>query len=326
MPQKQFSRRDFICAAGCVAAAAALAQPSSLLAAKPAKRWVVGCRDEMLRTANTADSWSAMKALGAEAIEVQVLPDMTCPGLVHPEARYELGTDDGLKRLKNDLAKNGCRISAFMMANSLETRYDQEMEWTGRVVKAAVALQVPAIRIDVVPSKMSKEEFQPYAIKACKQMCDIAKDQPVRFGVENHGKVTNDPDFLDRLFDGVGSSQLGLTMDFANFYWWGHPLADLYKIYERFAPRAVHTHCKSIGYPKEKQNIKREMGWEYAKYNCPIHQGDIDFRRVVGILRRAGYSGDLCVEDESLGKAPKGTEADLVRKQIAMLKELSGAA
>ena len=84
----------------------------------------------------------------------------------------------------------------------------------------------------------------------------------------------------------------------------------------------MHTHCKSIRYPEDKKNLRREIGWEYGKYNCPIYEGDIDFNRIVGILRKAGYRGDLCVEDESLGKYPENERADIMRKEIAMLKKL----
>jgi hypothetical protein len=33
-----------------------------------------------------------------------------------------------------------------------------------------------------------------------------------------------DPAFLQRLFDGVDSKQIGLTLDANNFYWYGWPL------------------------------------------------------------------------------------------------------
>jgi sugar phosphate isomerase/epimerase len=85
----------------------------------------------------------------------------------------------------------------------------------------------------------------------------------------------------------------------------------------------VHTHCKSIRYPEDKKNVRRDIGWEYGKYNCPIYEGDLDFKRIVSILRKAGYRGDLCVEDESLGKYPENERADIMRQEIAMLKELA---
>jgi sugar phosphate isomerase/epimerase len=267
-----------------------------------------------------------MKALGAECTEVNVGMNLECVSLFHPGGKYTLATDDGIHLLKDDLASSGCRISAFMMANRLDEQLDKELEWTRKLVPAAHALGVEVIRIDVVPRKLEGDKFLPFAISACKHLCQIAEGTPVRFGVENHGKITNDPQFLQSLFDGVGSPKLGLTLDCANFYWWGHPVNDLYPIYEKFAPRVVHTHCKSIKYPEDKKNVKRDIGWEYGKYNCPIYEGDIEFARVIKILRQANYRGDLCVEDESLGKYPASEQADVLRKEIALLKKLAAPA
>lgn len=320
----RLSRRDFVrVAAGAtvVGGWSALAGPA-LGGEKP--RWPVGCRDAHLQHAGTADCWSAVRLLGAEALEVNVAPNLDCPGLFHPNRKYSLATDAGRQTLAADLAGSGSRIAAFMMANRLDERLEEELEWTRRLVKAASRLGVEVIRIDVVPRKLRGDAFLTFAIEACRKLCALAADTPIRYGVENHGQITNDPAFLEKLFAGVGSAKLGMTLDVANFYWWGHPLSEVYAIYERFAPRAFHTHCKSIRYPEDKRNIKREMGWEYAKYNCPIHEGDIDFKRVIEILRRANYQGDLCVEDESLGKFPQAERAEVLKQQLRYLKDLQG--
>ena len=287
-----------------------------------AKKWPVGCRDSHLKVAGQPDSWSCMKALGAEGTEASVGLNLACPNLFHPQRKYTLATDEGVLALKEDLGASGCRISAFCMANRFDEQLEQELESARRLVRAAQQLGVDAIRIDVVPRKLSGDQFLPFAIDACKQMCAIAEGTPIRFGVENHGKFTNNPDVLDKLFDRVGSPKLGLTLDCANFYWWGHPLGNLYKLYEKFAPRVVHTHCKSIRYPDDKKNVQRDMGWEYGKYCCPIYEGDIDFEEVAMILRKANYTGDLCVEDESLGRFPEAERGEILKKEIATLKRL----
>jgi sugar phosphate isomerase/epimerase len=316
-----FTRRNFIKTTGLALSAGVLSLETPLVAAPKAK-WPVGCRDLHLKIAGQPDSWSCMKALGAQCTEANIGMNLDCVSLFHPRGKYTLATDDGIRALKDDLAASGCRISAFMMSNRLDEQLDKELEWTRKLVPAAQALGVEIIRIDVVPRKLEGDKFLSFAIAACKRLCEIAEGTPIRYGVENHGKITNDPQFLEKLFDGVGSPKLGLTLDCANFYWWGHPVNDLYAIYEKFAPRVVHTHCKSIRYPDDKKNIRREIGWEYAKYNCPIYDGDIDFKRVVKILRLAGYRGDLCVEDESLGKFPESEQAEVLRKEIALLREL----
>jgi len=35
------------------------------------------------------------------------------------------------------------------------------------------------------------------------QLCDIVEGASMRYGTENYGSIANDPDFLQRLFDGV---------------------------------------------------------------------------------------------------------------------------
>jgi sugar phosphate isomerase/epimerase len=319
------TRRNFIKAGAGFAVAAGVLDLTSPLMSAEAKRWPVGCRDVYLKFAGQPDSWSCMKALGAEGAEVAVSLDLSCPQLFHPDRKYTLATPDGIKTLKDDLAAGGGRIAAFMMGNRFDEQLEKELDCTRGLVNAAHQLGVNTIRIDVVPRKLSGDEFLRFAIKACRGMCEIADGTPIRYGVENHGKITNDPGFLEKLFDGVGSDKLGLTLDTANFYWWGHPVNDLYPIYEKFASRAVHTHCKNIRYPDDKKNVKREMGWEYAKYCCPIYEGDIDFARVVRILRQANYRGDLCVENESLGRFPEAERGDILREEIALLKKLAQA-
>jgi sugar phosphate isomerase/epimerase len=316
------SRRNFIKTTGLALSAGMLTSAAPLLAAEK-KKWPAGCRDLYLKIAGQPDSWSCMKALGAEGTEVCVEQNLTCAYLFHPQHNYTLATADGIQVLKDDVAASGSRITAFMMSNRFDEQLEKELESARGLVKAAQQLGVQTIRIDVVPRKLARDQFLPFAVDVCKRLCAIAEGTPVRFGVENHGTITNDPQFLEKLFDGVGSDKLGLTLDCANFYWWGHPVKDLYPIYEKFAPRVVHTHCKSIRYPADKKNVRREIGWEYAKYNCPIYEGDLDFKRIIGILRKANYQGDLCVEDESLGKYPANQQADVMRKEIALLKRLA---
>ena len=288
------TRRNFVQgAAGLVFSSAALAGMKNEADSTPSKRWVIACRDNLLKLTQKPDSFSAMKELGVTGVEVEVDLSLACPALYGPGTTYSLATASGVQALKDDLDENGLVVTSFLMHNRLDERLDEELEWMRKLVKAARTLNVNVIRIDVVPRRTKKEDFLPFAVKACRQLCDLVEGTSVRYGIENHGSITNDPAFLERLFDGVGSSHLGLTLDTANFYWYGHPLKELYTIFERFAPKAFHTHCKSIRYPEDKKNVKRSMGWEYGRYCSPIYEGDIDFRRVAAILRRANYQGDL---------------------------------
>jgi sugar phosphate isomerase/epimerase len=312
-------------AAGLMLSSAVQAGPKAEVPSASSKPWVVACRDSHLKATGKPDSWSAMKEIGAAGVEIEVDPTLACPALYAPNETYSLATASGIAALKDKLAGQGLVITGFLMHNRFDERLDEELEWTGKLVKAAGALDVKVIRIDIVSRKTKGEQFHAFAAKLCKQLCAITDGTSVRYGIENHGSVTNDPQFLQRLFNAVDSPHLGLTLDTANFYWYGHPLDELYTIFERFAPKAFHTHCKSIRYPEDKRNVRRPMGWEYGQYACPIYEGDIDFRRVAAILRNVGYRGDLCLEDESLGKYPEGEQAEVLRKEITMLRNLGQA-
>jgi sugar phosphate isomerase/epimerase len=317
-------RREFLKTAASLTFASALAGTvPRAITAPAAKRWAVAIRDSHLKVTGKPDCWAALKALDVAGVEVNVNEALLCAGLHHPTEPYHVGTTDGIKRLKDDLAAHGVSITAFCMNNRLDERLTDEVTWAGKVVVAAQAFGVNAIRVDVVPRKIAGAQFLAFAIQACKQLCDLVKDTPVRFAIENHGNWTNNPALLRDLFDGVGSAQLGLTLDAMNFYWYGHPLEQVYGICEQIASRAFHTHCKNLRYPEEKRSERRPMGWEYAKYAAPVYDGDLDYQKIAASLRQAGYQGDLCLENECLGRFPKEQHVDILCQELMLLKRLA---
>jgi sugar phosphate isomerase/epimerase len=317
------TRRDFLDCTGrlCAGAAVASLLARSAIASAP-PRLAVTVRDAMLRATGQADGWAALKRIGAEGFEAVVSDDFSLPNLAHGRQKYSVADDAGIRRLKADAAAAGQKITALCMANRFDERPDTEVELCTKVARAAQALGARAIRIDLAPHKLARDEFLALSIKTLGRLLAATESTGVAFAIENHGTTTNDPAFLRPLFAGVGSPRLGLTLDTGNFYWFGHPLSKVYELYETFAPRVFHTHCKSIRYPAEDRQRQRPVGWKYGQYTCPIYEGDIDFRRVVAILKAAGYANDLCVEDESLGKATPGTAASILAKEIEMLKGL----
>lgn len=317
-------RREFIAkTAGTILGGASAGVLGRAVAGEAGRPLPLACRDVHLKATGLADAWSAMKELGVTGVEVVVDDDLACPSLHHPSRRYRIATAEDRKVLGADLQEAGRTIAAFCLHNRFDERLEQEIAWVGNVVRAAEQMQVKVIRIDVVPRAVSKDAFPAFAVQTCKRLCERVEGGPVRFGIENHGTTTNDPAFLDRLFDGVGSKHLGLTLDACNFYWFGHPLSSLDDIYTKFASRAFHTHCKNIRYPEDRRETHRPVGWEYARYTCPVGEGDIDYRKVVRILRTAGYAGDLCLENECLSKFPASEHGAVLKREIAALRQVS---
>jgi sugar phosphate isomerase/epimerase len=329
--KQRITRRHFIGNSGAVLAAATVGLCTQRTHAISRPAWSVGCRDAHLKVVGARDCWGALEAIGGESVEASIADDLSCPGLFRPDGHYSVADRAGISRLKKDAEASGLRIAALCMANRFDVRPDFEVEWCTKAALAAQEMGVPAIRIDVVPGRRERgqpfteqmeAEFLDRAIATLRKVMRATEGTGVSFGIENHGGVTNKREFLLSLFEGVGSDRLGLTLDTANFYWFGYPLSVLYQLYETFAPRVFHTHCKSIRYPESEREKQRPQGWEYGTYNCPIDEGDIDFARVVEILRNAGYQNDLCIEDESLGKVPEAERKEVLARQVRFLKSL----
>ncbi len=323
-----FTRRDFLHHSSRLLAGTATAAMLSrgAVAGEKSARLALACGDATLSHVKQADCWAALKSIGAEGVEATIAEDMSLPRLFHPTRKYSAATPDDLAMLKADMQAAGCKITAFAMHNKFDVQPEAEIEWTAKTARAAQALGVPAIRIDVVNRKVDASDFLQFSIETLKKVMAATESTGIVFGVENHGKTTNDPEFLDALFAGVGSPRLGLTLDTGNFYWFGHPLSKVYGLFEKFAPRVFHTHCKSIKYPADQRDVQRPMGWKYGEFSCPIDQGDIDFHRVVKILRGAGYKNDLNIEDESLGKLAESERAAALAREIQYLKRCLASA
>lgn len=268
----------------------------------------VSVRDDIVLATGYASLAEGVQAYGLAALELAVPRDGTVHTLVDDGqgARIDLGGDAGVARLAAQIASTGVRPSAFCLPTNFNADdIDGEIAWIVRIVQASAELGVPAVRIDAVmhgERDLSLEERGRIFATGVRRVLEATDGLPVDLGIENHGFQGNDPDFIEGQMALVGSPRLGVTMDTGNFYWAGHPLSTVYDILGRVARYAKHTHVKNICYPVEMRETRRELGFEYERYVSPIPEGDIDHRRVVDLLRGAGYDRDLCIEDESLGK------------------------
>lgn len=319
------TRRRFLVGAGCLCGGVVAASKlgSSVFAAEKRSAWPATCRDEILRTTGQADCWSALKAVGADGIEVGIDENQSLPALFHPTTKYTVATPAGLEQLADDAKAAGQQITAFLMHNRFEERTELEIQSCTAAARTAQALGIPTVRLDVVPGKLGRDEFLKLAIDALTKLIAATESTGVTFAIENHSNTTNDPAFLTPLFDGVGSKRLGLTLDAGNFYWFGHPLSKVYELIEQFAPRVFHTHCKNIRYPADQREKQRPMGWKYEEYACAIDEGDVDYARVAAILQKVGYRNDFCVENEFLGKLPPAEATKTLTREIELLHRLS---
>jgi sugar phosphate isomerase/epimerase len=287
----------------------------------------VAIRDAMVTAAAGAEPgrfFEALRDIGVGAVEVQVEPDYTTPHVRRPDgAPYRLSDPGGAREFRAAFDAAGVRPAALLVNTDFSAaEADGHVEWAARAVHIAKDLGCPVVRIDPLARDKAVRADQALAnvIRQTRLLLARTADTGVDLGVENHGFHANDPAFLDALFAELPDPRLGLTLDTGNFYWFGFALSELYALLERYAPRAKHTHVKNINYPKELAETRRPVGQDYGKYCCALDEGNIDLRRVVNTLRRAGYNRTLCVENEALGKAPAGARVAVLRRDVQAVR------
>jgi sugar phosphate isomerase/epimerase len=285
----------------------------------------VSVRDDTARAAGFPTLLEGLRAMGINSIELNYTAERQVSSLTD-DRRFPLATPADYEAYRQHLRESGGSVSALLCANNFGAADPEpEIAWCVDAIRAAEALGAPAIRADTImrtePAEDRDARIRRYA-SAMRQVLERTAGSPVTIGMENHGAQGNEPEFLAGVLEVLPDPRLGLTLDTGNFYWSGQPLSECYRIYERFAPRARHTHVKSIAYPSEERERRRETGWKYGEYASPLAQGDIDLARVIGMLRSAGYDGSLTIENEALGRLPAGERAAALISDASHLRQL----
>jgi sugar phosphate isomerase/epimerase len=290
----------------------------------------VAIRDAMLPSLDGTDFFRGLRDVGVSSIEIEVQPDFTTPNLRQEDGRpfsvKDAGATAGLKRR---LADEGVRSCALLLCTDFYgADAEAHVEYAVRAAQAAREVGAPVIRIDPLnrDKDLGEGEVLVTFVRKLDALARRTRDTGVDLGIENHGPFGNDPRFLDHVFAATRDDpRVGLTLDTGNFYWFGHPLAEVYKLVQRFTPRAKHTHVKSINYPPALADVRRPVGHEYGKHCCPLDEGNLDLKKIVGVLRTGGYARDLCIENEALGKYPPEQRVNVMRRDVKALRDAIGA-
>lgn len=284
-------------------------------------------RDDMLTIFDSP--LAGLRHLGLEAIELEINRDLEVYSL-DSFARVNLQDPALLRDYRTALNDAGVAASCLLtMCDFSGENPEANVVWMARVVELAAELGAGSVRVDTA---MHAEADLPFGERVAVFVRDLGgviartPGHPVDLGMENHGHQGNNLAFLLNIIQDVGSERLGMTLDTGNFYWRGYPLSEVYGILKVLAPHAKHTHLKNINYPPELRETVRESGFEYMRYVSTLEKGDIDHGHVVHMLGNAGYTGDLCIENESLANyAAAKDQVAALERDTAHVKELAAA-
>jgi len=283
-------------------------------------------RDCMVAREEFSSPVEGMRHLGVDAVEIAISREFAV-GAMDSKEMVTLQSDDDGRAYAKHLEDLGIRPVAFLTACDFSAGDSaSNVQWVARVLELADLMGMPAIRIDSAMQKERELDFETRVdlfASNLKAVLERTAGSTVAMGIENHGYQGNNLAFQLNVYKAVGSDRLGSTMDTGNFYWRGYPLSEVYGILNILAPYTKHTHLKNINYPEDTREVMREGGWEYGRYVSPLDEGDIDHAKVLRILADAGYDGDICLEDESLGHYAEGQERIAVlERDVAHIKQI----
>jgi L-ribulose-5-phosphate 3-epimerase len=245
-------------------------------------------------------------ALGFDGVEI------LHRGMASEEPAYL----NGLKKLafRNGIALPMLSIHQdFVSPDAAERQKD--IAHTKHCIDLAARLGIPAIRLnsgrwntiasfdDLMKVKgdeppiagHTEDEAIRWCVDAIQECLPAAESAGVMLALENHWGLTTRPQTLLRIYQAVRSPWLGINLDTGNFP--GEPYAGI----ELLAPHAVIVQAKTY-----------YGGGEWYTL-------DLDYPRIAGILRKAGFQGWVSLEME--GKEPAETA---VPKSLDVLRAAFG--
>ncbi|HUG54255.1 MAG TPA: sugar phosphate isomerase/epimerase family protein [Vicinamibacteria bacterium] len=191
----------------------------------------------------------------------------------------------------------------------------KDVEHTRKCISLAAQLGIPAIRLNsgrwnTIPSfddlmkvkgdeppiaGHTEDEAVHWVVDAIEACLPAAEKAGVMLALENHWGLTTRPETLLRIYKAIRSPWLGINLDTGNFP--GEPYAGI----EMLAPHAVIVQAKTY-----------YGGGEWYTL-------DLDYPRIAGILRKAGFHGYVSLEMEGK-EAPETAVAkslDVLRSAFA---------
>ncbi|HHC78542.1 MAG TPA: sugar phosphate isomerase/epimerase [Flavobacteriia bacterium] len=198
------------------------------------------------------------------------------------------------------------------LAATDESVRNQAIENHKKWVDAAAFLGCHSIRVNLFGNGNNAEAWSKYSVKSLKKLCQYGKEKNVNIIVENHGGFSSNATLLTKVIADVGMDNCGVLPDFGNFClkreggdpWKGKCIEeyDRYKGIEQMMPYAKGVSAKSYDFD--------ENGNETT----------IDFKRMLKIIKDAGYTGFIDVEYEG-GRLPE--EAGIEATKALLLKVAS---
>ena len=156
-------------------------------------------------------------------------------------------------------------------------------------VDAADYLGCHSIRINLFGTNDS-EEWKANSIDALKKLSKYASDKDINVLVENHGWLSSNADLLVEVIKEVNMENCGTLPDFGNF-------CTKREGGERWEAKCVEEFPRYEGVEKMMPYAKAVSAKSYT-FDEDGNEDLIDYKKMLQIVKEAGYSGYIGVEFE----------------------------
>lgn len=188
-------------------------------------------------------------------------------------------TPDYLHHIKREAFVRGLEVSGTAVGGNFsdadEGKRRGQIEHVKDWIAKSEMLGSPVMRVfaGTVPDGVERSSAEQWVRDALAECAEVGAAHGVVLALENHHGLTEDAEGTLALVEPLDSPWVGINLDFGNF------TGDIYGQYSRCAPHTVTTHAKGT----VPQGEEREQ---------------VDYRRVVRIMREAGYRGYISIEYE----------------------------
>ncbi|NOU92280.1 TIM barrel protein [Paenibacillus sp. LMG 31456] len=267
-------------------------------------------------------SYCLAPSLRAQETDIlQAMEWMKEQGADHVEIT-PIGIDlDGQPELADRIAAQGrqlgLEVANFAVAGdvlkpTLE-EYEQEIARLKKQVETAARLGSSRMRHDVVPWAKKQERPGQFEedfsriVEACGTIADYAARFGITTTIENHGFYVTPSDRALRIVHAVNRSNFKLLLDIGNFLCVDE---DPYAAVKQAIASAAIVHFKDF-FIRKSDNFPGE-GWletwngNYIRGSI-LGQGDMDVRRIIRVIKEAGYDGPISIEFEGMEEDKIGT-------------------
>lgn len=231
----------------------------------------------------------------------KVLKDMGIPGVCYNSIwmkSYDKAYLDSIKKACKDA---GVKITGFIIEGNIATLNDEardnQIAEDIKQLKAAAYLGAPIVRINLGGTGKGEESDDTVGAQRCidafNQILPIAKQLGVKITIENHGGVSLKADTIIKVIKGTDPAWVGSCLDFGNW-----PPEKRNTESAKLAIYAYHVHAKARAFEPDGEAV------------------GMNYKFLLGLLKRAGYTGAVSIEYEGGGDHMDGVKQsrDLILK------------